>query len=176
MELLNKITTKSIGVQPKQGVTDPDANGKSVPCARVFDLEIGPTTIPVARIFGRASSCKSKTSDYGESFQFSGNFEATRLSDGETFRSPKLFLPKVLEGLMAEALQNSEEALDFVVEIGVKASNNAHHYEWSVKPLMESQQADQLAHLRQAATANLQIGLDKPAEPVHDTPKTKKSK
>ena len=155
MQLLNKITTKAMSCQPTQGVHgDGD---KAIPCALMFNLPVLEKVgiIPVARIFGRANSCKSKTSDFGESFQFNGNFEATRLSDGEIFRSSKLFLPKVLEGLMADALQTSDEALDFVVEIGVQYSKNAHHYEWTVKPLMESQQADQLAHLREKATANI---------------------
>lgn len=173
MQLSNKITMKSIGCQPVQGVTKPDKDGKSLPCAVVFDMPIGKTITPVARVFGRAATCKSKTSDFGESFQFNGNFEATRLSDGESFRSSKLFLPKVLEGLMADALQNSEEALDFVVEIGVKESSNAHHYEWTVKPLIESKTADNLAHLRSAATANLPPLLqhDKAADAKQDDAK-----
>ena len=116
---------------------------------------------------------KSKTSDFGESFQFTGNFEATRLSDNATFRASRLFLPKVIENLMADALQSSDEAIDFIVEIGVKFSKNAHHYEWSVKSLMESTQADQLAHLRATATAGLPALPAPEIEPVENK-KTRK--
>lgn len=158
MQLLNKLTMKAIDVSPYQTVTPKDANGKQEPVAAVFNdilLTKAAGTVPVARVFGRATSCKSKVSDFGESFEFKGNFEATRLSDGEVFRSAKLYLPKLLEGLMADALANSDDALDFVVEIGVKASGNAHHYEWTVKPLMDNQAADPLAHLRAAVAKDM---------------------
>lgn len=175
MQLLNKITMKAMDVSPEQTVTEKDDAGKQFPVASVFGIHLTKKAgvVPVARIFGRAASCKSKTSDFGESFEFKGNFEATRISDGEVFKSSKLFLPKLLEGLMAEALGNSDEALDFVVEIGVKESGNAHHYEWTVKPLMESKAADTLAHLRDAATADLPA-LKHEATPAVDKPKGKK--
>lgn len=176
MQLVNKITTKAMDVQPVQGVVE--IGDVKFAAAFVFGkplLEKAPIT-PVARIFGRAASCKVKTSDFGESFQFNGNFEGVRLSDGEVFKSPKLFLPKVLESLMADALTASE-ALDFVVEIGVKFSKNAHHYEWTVKPLVESAAADQLAHLRGDALKDMPALLPaptpEPATPV-DTAKKKK--
>ncbi len=173
MQLLNKITMKAMDVSPEQTVTEKDDAGKQSPVASVFGIHLTKKqgNVAVARVFGRAASCKPKVSDFGESFEFRGNFEATRLSDGEVFKSSKLFLPKVLEALMADALGQSEEALDFVVEIGVKESGNAHHYEWTVKPLMESKTADALAHLRPAAEANLPA-LEAPKEV--DKPKGKK--
>jgi hypothetical protein len=138
MELLNKITMKAIEVQPKAGT-----------------LKEG-EKLALARVFGRASNCKAKTSDYGESFCFNGNFEAIRISDGAVFKSAKVFLPKTIEGLLAEALTSSEGAVDFAVEIGVKHAANAFGYEWTVKPLVENTgQADELAHLRGPATAAL---------------------
>lgn len=185
MELLSKITMKSMLCQPKQGTRQDgvDAKGKPnfVPCAVVGESPILDAVLPLARIFGRATSCKAKTSDFGESFQFNGSFEAIRLSDGETFRSSKLFLPKILEGLLAESLLQSEDALDFVVEIGVKASANAHHYEWTVKPLMDTNTADNLAHLRGAVKQGLPaIAHEKEPEPKAPTkpdhPKTANGK
>jgi len=155
MQILNKLTLKSMGVTPDQSVF---GEGKdAIPCASIFNIPLLPKQpiVPVVRIFGRAGSCKAKQSDLGESFEFRGNFEATRLLDGEVFRASKLFLPKILEGLMADAMMASDESIDFIVEIGLQWSKNAYHYEWTVKPLMDSQQADQLAHLREKATADI---------------------
>lgn len=144
MELLNKITMKALEVQPKAGTIEEGAK------------------IPLARIFGRSQGAKLKTSDYGESFAFSGNFEAVRISDGATFKSSKVFLPKTIEGLLAAAHNESDEPIDFAIEVGVKNAKNAFGYEWTVTPLIENTgAADQLAHLRPAALAAL------PA-PVHN--------
>lgn len=144
MELLNKITMKAIGVQPKSGEL---AEGQK---------------IALARVFGRSQGAKLKQSDYGESFAFSGNFEAVRISDGEHFKASKVFLPKTIEGLLAAAHNESDEPIDFAIEVGVKYAKNAFGYEWTVTPLIENTgAADQLAHLRGAALAAL------PA-PVHN--------
>lgn len=138
MELLNKITMKAMDVQPKVGAL---AEGEKY---------------AVAVIFGRSQGAKLKTSDYGESFAFSGNFEATRIADGAKFKSSKVFLPKTIEGLLAAAHAESDEPIDFAIEVGVKYAKNAFGYEWTVKPLIENTgAADQLAHLRGAADAAL---------------------
>lgn len=148
MELLNKITMKAMEVQPKAGTVEEGAK------------------IALARVFGRSNGCKVKTSDYGESFAFSGNFEAVRLADGEVFKSSKVFLPKTIEGLLAEAHSSSEDPIDFAIEVGVKHAKNAFGYEWTVRPLIENTgAADQLAHLRGPALAQLPAPVHNEAAP-----------
>lgn len=135
MELLNKITLKAMECQPKKA---PEA---------AQDLVV---------VYGTVRDTKLTTTNYGESFRLIGDFEAQRIADGKTFRAAALFLPRVIESLMVDAITrmrkdgNEDVALEFAVKIGIKPSNSNVGYEWTVTPLVNMQESDALAHLRDA--------------------------
>ncbi len=156
MELLNKISLKGINAQPKTGsfVEGSGENAKVLP----------PRSLAV--IYGKANSYTVKQSQYGDSFQFNGVFEATNAQTGEIFRSSKVFLPNVIADLFTAAIDDADgSAVEFALEIGAKHAANAFGYEYTVKPLVELQEADELASLRGVAQKALPApSAEKPAK------------
>lgn len=135
MEIVSKLTLKSIGAQPKpHSVKENTA---------------------LASIYGRVRGKKVGQSTFGDFIKFEGEFEGVNIATGEVFRSGALILPKVLESLLVGAV-DGENTVDFAVEIWAKPSEKGNTgYEYGVKPLIEPAASDELASLRNQVKAAL---------------------
>ncbi|AAX45597.1 ssDNA binding protein [Enterobacteria phage PR4] len=135
MEIVSKLTLKTIGAQPKpHSVKENTA---------------------LASIYGRVRGKKVGQSTFGDFIKFEGEFEGVNIATGEVFRSGALILPKVLESLLAGAV-DGENTVDFAVEIWAKPSEKGNTgYEYGVKPLIEPAASDELAALRNQVKAAL---------------------
>lgn len=104
-------------------------------------------------LMGFVKSSEIKTTTFGDSTGFHGDFKAINVETGEEFRSGTCYLPDVASDLLANALAASNGA---VVEFGFKVSiigvkskidGEANKYEYRCKPLMEASENDPLAAL-----------------------------
>ena len=131
LNLVSKLTVKTIGAQPTRHT-------------------IKEATM-LATIYGRCSSKEAGTSDHGEYVKFKGEFEAFNVSNGETYRSNVLIVPKILEALLDQAINVEEvNAVDFAVEIWAEPNEKSiTGYSYGVKPLIEPKESDALLALRQ---------------------------
>ena len=167
----NKISLKSIGVQPKTG--QPITEG------------------PVAHIYGSARNYLVGTSTYGEFVKFRGDFEATNLATGESYRSANLLLPDIASTLLITALhaagakhgtvktattaENPGEPatapVEFAIEIGIRKTKNdkpgGAGYEFTLRPLIETRDSDPIAALRKHVKEH---GNDKKSLPAPAAP------
>lgn len=137
-ELLSKLSLKGIGAQPKKGsVTEATA------------------PFACAILFGRTHGYAIGQSTFGEFTKFKGSFEGKNLADGKLYKSGAVLLPKMVEDLLREAVDAADgQAIDFALEIGVKYAANAYGYEYTVKPLVEVKESDELAALRGVVYGN----------------------
>ncbi|WWT39187.1 ssDNA binding protein [Enterobacteria phage PRDteal] len=135
MEIVSKLTLKTIGAQPKPH----SIKGNTA----------------LASIYGRVRGKKVGQSTFGDFIKFEGEFEGVNIATGEVFRSGALILPKVLESLLAGAV-DGENTVDFAVEIWAKPSEKGNTgYEYGIKPLIEPAASDELAALRNQVKAAL---------------------
>lgn len=128
------------------------------------------TEIGLMQVFGQVTGTKGGTSDYGDWECLLGNFEATNMETGETFRAAQLFMPDVAHEPIAQAVKLSSNGLvDFAVEIiAVKDAESSVGYVYSMKPLIQAEESDPLKALREKA----QKQLEAPKEPTK-APKAK---
>jgi hypothetical protein len=170
VEIVNKITMKSIGAQPKP---------RSV---------LVPTDL--AHIYGTARTFKEGSSTYGIFRSFIGEFEAVNLETGEVTRSNRVLLPPVAEKLLTEQMlqlgakpgrektatdagtegTEGSSAVDFAFVISVKPQfekdgktivERGQGYEYGIRPLIESRVSDTLAHLREHSKKHLALTHEK---------------
>ncbi len=128
MEIVSKLTLKTIGAQPKP-----------------HSIEVNTM---LCSIYGRIRGKKVGQSTFGDFINFDGEFEGVNAATGEVFRSGKMILPRVLESLLAGAV-DGENTVDFAVEIWAKPSEKGNTgYEYGVKPLVEPAASDELDKLR----------------------------
>lgn len=126
------------------------------------------TEIKLMQIFGQATGVKGGTSTYGDWECLLGNFEATNLENGDTFRAAQLFMPDVAHEPITQAVKLSSGAVDFAVEIvAVKDSESSVGYLYSMRPLIEAGESDPLKVLREKAQKQL-------AAPTEEKPKPTK--
>lgn len=151
MELLAKITVKTVGAQPKP---------KSVTAQT--DL---------CAIYGILRKYSIGQSAYGEFIKFTGDIEARNTDTGEVFKSGNLILPGIIAGVLQGAVDgNPESDVEFGIIVGVKPSEKGNTgYEYTIKPLMEVKEADALIALRQMVDTKLKA-LPAP-EKVHEEKK-----
>lgn len=110
---------------------------------------------------------------HGTYLGFSGNFGAINQATGEEFVSTKCFLPDPMPGLIEAAMAKSE-SVEFALQVDViRRDNLAVGYEYLVKPLIEAQEADPLAHLKKIAVSKV-AQLEAPKAEVAEEPKAKK--
>lgn len=143
INLIRQITVKTIKAQPKPHSIEEDAL--------------------IATLYGRCTEKKVGTSDYGDFIRFKGEFEAVNAESGETFRAGNMIVPGVLEGLLDSAITADENnAVDFAVEVWVEPSDRGNTgYTYSIKPLIQPEESDALAQLRQLASDSTKgIGHD----------------
>lgn len=116
--------------------------------------------VQVMRVYGNATGFEIKSGDLGDSFKFSGSFEAVNLSSGEVFKSSTCFLPATAAGLLAGALDGAQ-SVQFGFDIAAKFREDvAIGYEYMITPLVDSSASDPLSMLA-ASLPPLQIGNDK---------------
>ena len=107
---------------------------------------------PLYRVIGIAKATRPKTTDYGESIKFIGQFEAESMLDkGRRVQASSLYLPGFLEeelyGLLGTGGNN--EGITFAFEIGVKYDGKAAtKYVYTARPLVPASGGDALALLR----------------------------
>ncbi len=183
MEIIPKITMKTIGAQPAPRTVEKKAD--------------------LAHIYGRADRVNEGSTLYGIFHKYKGVFKAVNLSTGEVFQSSNLLLPEIADGiLLAEMLaagatlgkektakdaeQSGEKVkgnpIEFAVCIGVipqeTKDGSGRGYQFTAKPIVESTTADPLAHLESklkslAAPSPIQQAK---AEPAHAAPAQGKKK
>jgi len=130
VEFLKKITVKGVcpGLKEMEKPEKPDA---------------------IMTVFGLVTGAKPDRSDYGDYIRFEGNFEAVDMGTGNAYRSGRMILPGIAEGLLAGAFNGEGvESVQFALEIGIKPSKSPVGYDYTVKPLVESAENDPLADLR----------------------------
>ena len=131
LSLVSKLTVKSMKAQPKKHSVK--------------------ESIQVATIYGRCTSKKVGSSDFGEFIRFMGEFEGVNAATGEIFRSGELIVPKTLETLLNGAVVE-DASVDFAVEIWVEPNESSiTGYSYIIKPLVKPAESDALAELRKIA-------------------------
>ena len=104
MEIVPKISVKTVvGMIPRPAENAP----------RRLIMRI------VGRVVGKPIE---KETAYGTSLCFTGDFMATNLETGEDYRSPKAYLPGVIEGIVAAGVGVGENNVEFAFDIGVEPS------------------------------------------------------
>lgn len=136
-KIVSKISLKSIGATPAKG-----------------SVEAG-KPITIAALYGAVHKHETVTTTFGESERFIGNIEAVNAATGEVFRSGKMFVPSIVEELLAAAVDSIDDgSVEFALEIGAEHSEKGNMgFAYTVKPLRKMAEADSLAHLR-AEVAN----------------------
>jgi hypothetical protein len=114
--------------------------------------------ISLYRVIGFSHGIKTGTGDNGPWCAFLGSFEATRTSDGKVFQSGMCFVPKAVEDLLLASLKSGQtddasSSIQFAIEVGVKPSDTAIGYEYTVKNLIKTANADPLLTLREQLKA-----------------------
>lgn len=146
LNLVSKITVKTIGAQPAR---------HSIKQATML-----------ATIFGRCTAKEAGSSDHGEYVKFKGEFEGFNVSNGESYRANVMIVPKILEGLLDQAIVLDEvNAVDFAVEIWAEPNEKSiTGYSYGVKPLIEPEESDALAQLREISKSKMTQFIAAPLE------------
>jgi hypothetical protein len=116
-----------------------------------------PTKFPAQvlyHVFGMAYGTRIGTSDNGPFCSFLGSFEAVRARDGKRFQSGQCFVPKAVEDLLVASMKAGQKedpnaSVEFAIEVGIQFAQTATGYEYYVKNLVKTKNADPLADLRQ---------------------------
>ena len=110
---------------------------------------------PLYNCIGVAYRVKEGTGDNGPWVAFLGAFEAINFTTGETFQGGQAFVPKAVEDLMVAALRAGQKddphaSIQFGIEVGAKLADTSIGYEFTIKNLVKTANADPLAALRGA--------------------------
>lgn len=160
MKIVNKISVKNVvGDVPtkdvkipkmKEGVPAIDNKGEVI-----YETVQRGIKQDVMRVFGQCDKIKLGNTQYGETVEFIGNFEATDILTGEIYRGSRLFLPPVLTDMLrAEVVAAGETGVQFAFDIGIDSANNAHGYQYTITPLTAPSVSDPLAQMKAALLAN----------------------
>lgn len=155
-KIIAKLSLKAMSATPNKGAIEP---GKPV---------------ILAAIYGVANKSEVITTNFGESTRFTGNFEGLNVATGEVFRSGKAFLPSIVESLLEEAVNSTDDAgIEFAFEIGAEHSEKGNMgYAYTVRPLRKMAESDSLSHLRSEVQTHLK-SLPAPEESKAPTSKKK---
>lgn len=138
--IVSKLSLKSLKAQPAKNALAPGE------------------TRDVAMIYGRTNKCEIVPTGFGDSTRFSGSFEGVNLATGEKQKSARAFLPGIVEDLLAEAVAGLDEGafVDFGFIVGVQHSEKGNMgYAYTVRPVVELKESDELGHLRNLAENEL---------------------
>ena len=145
-----------------------------------FAVKEGDPVSLIARVMGLARRVEVKTTTYGDSLKFVGEFRAIN-ADGEEFAGPVIYLPKPADELLSAALVEAGEkgvqfAFDIFIESVPKKTPLDRGYQFKVKPLLDTKPSDPLAAMMAALPAPAvrvkqdTLALDKPAATEDATP------
>lgn len=137
-------------------------------------------TFLAARIMGIAQSVKVKTTTFGESLAFNGEFRGIN-QHGEEFASATCYLVSPADQLLSSALLSADGAsVNFAFDIFVspvpKKTPIDRGYEYKVKPLLETKPSNPLAALMSNVPAfeKPQKALELPLTEKVENPSTEK--
>lgn len=162
MEILRKVTIKSAG---------------NFTIARIKEVMTAASlaegaSVPIIKVAGEATGAKTGQTDKGEYTKLLGSFIATDLTTGALYQSGQCILPEFVGGTLGAALRgagSSGGSVRFAFEIGVRRKDTAiTGYEYTVTPLMQSQQSDAMKEL--AALAGIDLTKAPPALPPAAAP------
>jgi hypothetical protein len=153
MNLLSKVSFKAVcGVPEMQAATFQDETGATKTALRGIEKQY-------MRVVGIVRGTKTTTSQYGDSIEFQGEFEAINMLTAEVYNGSKLFLPQIAEGFLFSAVSCAEgNAVEFAFDIGIKPSATPMGYEYTIKPLIEQTQESPLKKLMAGLPPLLKIG------------------
>lgn len=148
-KILPKLSLKGMKAQPAKNSVEAD---------KPFDI---------ATIYGIAQKAESITTTFGDSVRFAGSFKGCNLVTGETFRSGKVFLPGIVEEMLADAVADAPDGgVEFAFVIGVEHSEKGSMgYAYTVRPLTKIKESDALAHLDSLVESSLKALPAPAAEP-----------
>lgn len=130
MKIINKISVKSVGIELPKVVSE---------------------SMNLIEIIGFTSNVETGLSTFGEWTKLLGRFEATNLQTGEVFISGSCFLPSVASSLIVPQLSpDGTKEIRFAFIIGIKSSDSAIGYEYTVEPLIEADLKDKFIEVRAA--------------------------
>ena len=135
MEIVKKITTAIV-----EDITT-KYDGKKAKVEKSLD---------VMRVVGVCNGYDIKTTQYGDSFCFKGDFLAIRLDNKTEYKSAQLYLPAIAATILATAIDvNPEVKIQFAYDIFLNPpkGKNDKGYEWGVRPLIESADNDPVRSL-----------------------------
>jgi len=142
-KLLNKITFKVVSGAPEMAaVKFVDESGNEKTAMRGVERDY-------MRVVGIVRGYDVKTSQYGDSVEFKGQFRAVNMTTGEESNAGKLFLPHIAESYVYNAFESHSRTdgftgLEVAFDIGIKPASTAAGYEYTVKPLIEQKEPDTL--------------------------------
>ncbi len=142
-KLLSKITFKSvIGAPEMSAVKFHDESGTEKTAMRCVEREY-------MRLAGVVRGYEVKTSQYGDSVEFKGQFRAINMITGEESNAGKLFLPNIAESYVFNAFSAHSHVegftgLEVAFDVGIKPAATPAGYEYTVKPLIEQKEPDAL--------------------------------
>lgn len=159
VKLVSKLSLKSLKAQPpKASLAEGDA----------YDIAV---------IYGIAGKAEAVQTSFGDSTRFVGDFKGKNIATGEVQRSSKVFLPGIVEEMLANAIEEADGAnIEFGFIVGVEFSEKGSMgYAYTVKPVMQVKESDALKHLEDSVEAKLKA-LPAPAKAEHAAPVDKGSK
>ena len=129
---LPQMTLKKLGCDPKEAVRKEE-------------------TIYMGRVFGEASSMKTKEAKNGDLYSYLvGEFRAIN-NEGKKFEAQKLFLPGgILEQIEAALTAADGKPVQFGYDIYATPDDNSVGYRYAAKTLLKSEASDRLTEITKA--------------------------
>lgn len=186
---------------PSEGATPPPADEGALEAGPIPIRKITPkdvmekkmkeVTVPsdLFTLIGRAWNLRDGESSFGPWTALIGEFEATRISDGQRFISPQCFIPGAAGEILTSEVRKfvmeeipvtpeqfkktgktykvSGETVELALIISVKASSRegGAQHEYVTRPVVPVQKADPLAALRERMMKTLpRLAAPKPAQ------------
>jgi hypothetical protein len=134
MQIVRKITIKSLGLQPSK--TEPKQ---------------------LMRIVGVITDLDGGESTYGSYVKLLGTFQAEDLETGLVYRSGAAILPPLANDLVVGLYQSLEPGavLEIAFDIGTVPADTPTGYQYTVTPLIQEEDGDRLAELVNRAKLSL---------------------
>lgn len=114
------------------------------------------------KVVGITTGAKAGQTDKGEYLKLMGDFRAVNMQTGETFQAASCILPSFISDSLAEALKSSPR-VEFAIMVGAKYDASAiTEYIYTVTPLIQAKESDQMAALLAHSGANEPVKLAAP--------------
>lgn len=152
-------------------------------------MEVG-QVIPAYSVAGVCNALETGVSSYGEWSRFIGDFNAINYVTGESFRSEKTHIPKVLEAVLLRDLEDMKgtikelqhstvtkltSEIEFAFKVDLKRlqddDKGGVSYEYITTPLTQIKENDRISHLTaMLPPATKLAAIEAPAPEVKETP------